>query len=866
MFVNNPRKLLSKALFVAVIVWLFVLITINKAEAQNPHSPVYTIIRGKVTDGATNEPIPFANVYFKGTTVGTTTDFDGRFELKTTTPKDSLTVTVISYKTKSKKIKKGVTQTLDFQLEHVSFDLSEVVIEAGENPAYPIIRNARDRRKLFNPESLDAYEYESYVKMDISIDNIGKKFRENNTFRPYAKLLDSLRQSAGEEGKLVIPFFLSEQMSNIYYRKSPERKKTVVKASRMDGLILDNFQILEPFIGKTLQEYNFYNNLQEILDRTFITPLANGCFAFYDYYIMDTVLIDNDSCYEIKVKPRRPQDLVFAGKIWINAADYALRRLDLEVTKSVNINFIDKYKVQMDYEKQETGHYVPTKTRVLVDLQQTGDSAIGLIGKYYIANKNWVLNKPHPLTFYRDNVIVEMSAKNYKDDYWDEQRKRMITDHEQVKNSFQVIDSLKKSKRLTFIRKTLRILWDGYYNTGPVELGHWYTMFGNNPIEGFRFQASARTTIDWSDKWILSGHLAYGFKDEKMKYRATVEKFFDRNRWRKLGVRYTYDMERLGVDPEFLESHVFLNYIFLFASQFGYLERMSLTQDARIWYETDHWRGWNTKVMLKFKHFNPQGSYHFAWYDDNGQIQDQYRNTELHLVTSYSKTRTWLVEKNWRYGAEALKSQLWTLHATFGFKNILGSDFNFQKFSLNVMHKWRTGYLGQLDYSLTGEVVLGKVPYPEAIIPQGNEPVFAAERAFNMMNFFEFVADKSVSGIFLHHFDGLFFNRVPLLRKLKWREVAGFNFVFSTYSKDNYIRTADNPNGLLPQHDKNGYELTPFRIMDFGKPYMEVSYGIENILKVIRIQAFHRLSYLDPGPDGRVPPKFMIKGSFFIRL
>ncbi|NLH53852.1 MAG: carboxypeptidase-like regulatory domain-containing protein, partial [Bacteroidales bacterium] len=216
--------------------------------------------------------------------------------------------------------------------------------------------------------------------------------------------------------------------------------------------------------------------------------------------------------------------------------------------------------------------------------------------------------------------------------------------------------------------------------------------------------------------------------------------------------------------------------------------------------------------------------------------------------------------------AEALKSQLWTLHATFGFKNILGSDFNFQKFSLNVMHKWRTGYLGQLDYSLTGEIVLGKVPYPEAIIPQGNEPVFAAERAFNMMNFFEFVADKSVSGIFLHHFDGLFFNRVPLLRKLKWREVAGFNFVFSTYSKDNYIRTADNPNGLLPQHDKNGYELTPFRIMDFGKPYMEVSYGIENILKVIRIQAFHRLSYLDPGPDGRVPPKFMIKGSFFIRL
>ncbi len=130
----------------------------------------------------------------------------------------------------------------------------------------------------------------------------------------------------------------------------------------MNGIVLDNFQIFEAYLGKTLQEYNFYNNFQEILERTFITPLAAGCFGFYDYYIMDTVLIDNDSCFELKVKPHRPQDLAFVGKIWISTGDYALRRLDLEVTSSVNMNFIDKYKVQQDYERQSTGHYLPTKT------------------------------------------------------------------------------------------------------------------------------------------------------------------------------------------------------------------------------------------------------------------------------------------------------------------------------------------------------------------------------------------------------------------------------------------------------------------------------------------------------------------------
>ncbi len=851
----------KQAFTILLTIAILGLLQIAAIAQQNP-----TVIQGKITDANTNEPVPFANVFFKGTTIGTTTDFDGRYKLTTRTPGDSLTVMVVNYKKRSKAIRKGATQTVDYQLVPTTFELGEVLIEAGENPAWAIVRKARENRKLFNPENLDAYEYQSYTKVDVSIDKISDKFRNNRTFRPYADMLDSLRMAAGEDGKLVIPFFMSEQISDVYYRKSPQRKKTVVTASRMNGIVLDNFQIFEAYLGKTLQEYNFYNNFQEILERTFITPLAAGCFGFYDYYIMDTVLIDNDSCFELKVKPHRPQDLAFVGKIWISTGDYALRRLDLEVTSSVNMNFIDKYKVQQDYERQSTGHYLPTKTRVLVDLQETGDSAVGLIGKYYIANKNYIINQPRDLSFYRDNVVVEMAARTYNDEYWNDKRKLMITDHEQVKNSFAVIDSLRKSKRLTFIRRTIRTMWDGYYNFGKVELGHWYTMLGNNTVEGFRLQASARTNIHWDYKWILNGHVAFGFKDQKIKYRGQVEKFFDRNKWKKIGIRYTYDMERLGIDPDFLEAHVFLNYIFLFSSQFGYLQRMSLTQEARAWFETDHWRGWNSKFMINYKHFNPQGDYHFAFYDDDGKVQDQFRSAEFTFVTSYSRKRIWLVEDNWRIGTEALKSQLWTFKATMGFKGILGSDFTYQKLALNVMHKWRTGYLGQLDYSLTGEVVLGRVPYPLANIPQGNEPVFSAEKAYNMMKFFEFVSDRSIEGIFLHHFDGLLFNRVPLLRRLKWREAAGFNFIFSTYSQKNYIRTADNPDGLLPAKDPNGYDLTQFRIMDFDKPYMEVSYGIENILKVVRIMAFHRLTYLDPGPDGKKISPFAIKGSFLIRL
>ncbi|HAL65932.1 MAG: Uncharacterized protein XD81_0222, partial [Bacteroidetes bacterium 38_7] len=391
---QSSNKRIKFYISIAISLILIVLLpSIQYLQAQ-AHYEGSTVIQGKITDANTNEPIPFANVFFKGTTIGTTSDFDGRFKLETDTPGDSITVRVISYKPKSKKVKKGINQTIDFQLEPTSFELEEVVIKAGENPAYPIIRKARENRKFYNPESLDAYEYKSYVKVDISLDQINENFKNSKTFKPYAALLDSLRRAAGEEGKLVIPFFVSEQINEVYYRKEPKRNKTIVKASRMDGLIIDNYQILESYLGKTMQEFNFYNNIQEILDRSFITPLASGSFAYYDYFIMDTVLVDNDSCYELKVKPRRPLDLAFTGKIWIDAKNYALRRLDLEITSSVNINFIDKYKVQQDYEKQSTGHYLPTKTRVLVDLQQTSDSAVGLIGKYYIANTDYVINQP----------------------------------------------------------------------------------------------------------------------------------------------------------------------------------------------------------------------------------------------------------------------------------------------------------------------------------------------------------------------------------------------------------------------------------------------------------------------------------------
>lgn len=834
-----------------------------------------TFIKGKITDAQTNEPIPFANIFFKGTTIGTTSDFDGNYSIKTDNPTDSLHVLVLNYKGRGKKVKRGIAQTIDFQLKPTSFDLGLVVIKAGENPAYEIIRKARENKNNFNMNNLDAYEYKSYTKIDISLDKITEKFRNSKTMKPFAPIFDSLQKAAGEHGQVVLPFFITEQLSDVYYLKDPKRQKTIVQGNKITGLVIENFQIFEQFIGKAFQEYNFNDNFVNILERSFLSPIGAGSLSFYDYYIQDTIPIDNDSCIELKVKPRNNVDLLFSGKIWISKNNYALRRIDLEILPTANINFIERYKIQQDYEQvTDNQSFVPSKTRVLVDLQDLGDSTAGLIGKFYIANKDFVVNQPKPIKFYQQNLEIDPNSRNKEEEYWQVERRKMITDAETVERSYTVIDSLRKSPRISTIRRAIRIIWDGYYNFKYVQLGHWYTMFGYNDIEGFRFQGTLQTNINWSKKWILKGHLAYGFKDTKLKYNGQVEYFLDRSKWEKIGIRHQYDIERLGIDPDFLESHVFLNWLFIFSSQFGYLQRMSLTDQTRIWYETDHWRGWNSKFIVNHKHFQPLGDYTFAWYDDKNKVQTDFRSTDFTFVTSYSAKRVWLVEDNWRFGAESLRGNVWTFKATVGVKDVLGSDFNYTKLSLNVQRFWNTGYLGRLDYNITASKVFGKVPYPLATIFQGNEPIFSSEKSYNLMNFFEFAADESVEAIILHHFDGLLFNRIPLLKRLKLREVAGVNVIFSSYDNKNYIRTfdengnpgGDNPDGLLaPSY--NGKESTPFRTMSWEKPYVEVSYGIENLFKVVRIQAFHRLSYLDKGPiqNKKVYP-FMIKASFMIRL
>ena len=289
------------------------------------------MIKGKVTDANSGDPIPFAHVIFSGTTTGSTTDFDGNFSIKTNTPGDTLQVSYVGYKTKKKIVSKGTSQVINFQIEEDAVALQEIVVFAGENPAFPIMRKVIKNKNVYDKRKLDFYEYETYTKVEIDIDNMTDKFRKRKIVRKISQVLDSVERIAGEDGKPILPMFISESVSKVYYRNVPTLKYENILKSKLSGVGVEDGTFVTQLVGSSFQEYNFYQNWLNILGKEFVSPIADGWRAYYEVDLTDSLFVSGDFCYRLDFRPRSPQDLAFTGTIWITKEHHALKQIDASV-------------------------------------------------------------------------------------------------------------------------------------------------------------------------------------------------------------------------------------------------------------------------------------------------------------------------------------------------------------------------------------------------------------------------------------------------------------------------------------------------------------------------------------------------------
>jgi hypothetical protein len=790
-----------------------------------------TTVSGKVNDAETGDPIPFANVLLVGTEAGAATDFEGYFSITTDATADSIRVSYVGYGPLSKLLQRGEEQTVNFQLLPTAYGLSEFVFQAGENPAYPIMRQVVANKAKHDKRNLKAYESDNYTKVEIDIDQISDKLKQKRVMSKVTAVLDSIKVLTDDEGKRILPVFLSETVSKFYFRDQPKLSKEEILNTRVSGVGITDGTTVSQLTGSVFQEYNFYKNWLTILEKDFVSPIADGWKGFYDYDLSDSVMVGEDLCYVLQVYPLREQDLAFSGTIWIKKEDYSLKQVDLTIPKEANLNFVEQIKIQQELVPTAEGPSLPHKSRVLVKISQLTPGTAGILAKFYTSSQNIRVGEPRPTSFFNKTIDLKTDSA-FEDDYWEKHRHDPLSEEELL--VFQMVDTLKNIPVIKFYSESLLFLASGYHPVGKLDLGPWTGLFNYNNIEGVRLGIGARTNYKFSKKWVFEGYVAHGFADQEWKYDASVTRILDRNKWTTVTLRSQKEIDQVGLKLDDLQN----NAVFLAANRFGTLRRPYYSHDQSFTFQRDLFKGFTFSGSLKHAKFEPVYDFHFLE-KDSREFRDRFQYTEAKVSLRYGRDEVFLINDNYRISLGPSRWPVFTFDYAKGIP-ALGGDISYDKYSLSVYQKLNMGMLGVSRYELNGGMIAGEVPYPLLENHLGNETLFYTTAAYNLMDFFEFASDRYASLRYRHHFEGFLLNKIPLIKKLKWRAVANANVLYGSVSDKNILNS--------PTVGPQGQDLTTFGKLDPSVPYVEVGYGIENIFKFFRVDAFHRLTYLDePG-------------------
>ncbi|GAB4124322.1 MAG: DUF5686 and carboxypeptidase-like regulatory domain-containing protein [Raineya sp.] len=797
-------------------------------------------ITGKLADAKTQEPLVGALVYLlSNKKIGTSTDAEGKFALSFEYVKDTIVFEYIGYQTKKLPFGKQPQQVFSLLLEEESSQIEAITVTPGENPAWAIMRKVVKNKSRNNKRSLQAYECDTYNRIEGYVNEGEKGLSNLRVMKDMAKAARKIPALRDGKGKTLIPILVSESFSRFFYLGKPEKEREDVKATNLTGLGLESAEGFGQILtGGKLNEYNFYRNQMNILDKYFTSPIADGWRLKYDYDLLDSVLVDKDTCYLLNIVPRNRQDLVFEGKMWITKQDYALKKIEVQMTQEANINFVRGIKIKQTLFRSPQGAWLPEKTDFEVEVSEFSEILPNIYVKTHTQHQNYLINEPKSKEFYNEpppppqNEVKEPS-------YWQAYRAKDSTLLEQV-DVYAVIDSLKTIPSVQRYTTALTILSTGYYEMKGLDLGHYARYYAWNDIEGHRLGLSFRTNYLLSRNFTLKGRLAYGTRDTKFKYGVELNQVLSRKHFTQIGLRRSEDIEALFI----LAQGNNLPDIFVASSRFLELSarRPFFKKETAFFVESQFAPSWKQKITFQHRSLFPE--HIFAYKVEGSQdLAKDVHTSEVVLQTTFRKggNRVRLLDNSEIYIGGGTTPKI-TLTSTFGFQGVAGGMFNYQQFILDISKKNARAFgLGSANYFISAGYLFGQVPFPLLRVHLGNNTPFLIERAFSQMNGFEFVSDHYVSLNYSHYLEGFLFNRLPLLKRankfLDWRLVLSFNTLFGG------LRDANR--NLIAQTDNNGNPLLSVQSLSFEKPYIEVGYGIDNILKFFRIDFFHRLTYLD---------------------
>lgn len=807
-----------------------------------------TKVSGYVFD-EDNLPISFANIIFKGSTQGTITDENGKFYLESSDTWSELTVSFIGYETIIVPLTKKVNYDLKFILKEQASQLDQVLIVTGkqskkDNPAIDLLRKIWEHKRTNGLKQFNQYKYDKYEKVEFDINTIDSTLIKSKLFKGMEFVFNEVDTSS-ITGKTYLPIFINEAVSKVYGDNVLKKEKNVLEGNKNSGFS-DN-QVVIDFVNDLYSDFNVYDNYLKFFDKSFVSPLSRTGINTYNYVLSDSTYIDNKWCYNIIYYPRRKNELTFKGDFWVADTTYAIKEINLQASKSANINWVKDIYIEQEFEVLNDSLFLVKRDYMMSDFAlNKKEKSRGVYGKRTTLYNNYEFDKPLDKKFYEQEVFnFDKDVYDRDESFWNENRLEALNKDE--KGVYKMLDTLKTVKKFKKLYNLGSILASGYveFNELPLDYGPIFSTFGFNEVEGIRLRTGLRTYFGKNDLWRLEGFLAYGFKDDKFKYGISGKWLLDKKSRLIISGGNRRDVEQIGASLTTSTDVLGRSLASSSVVGTGANDKLTSINLTSLGIELEPLRNVLFKLGANYRTLESASPTFSLDYNTPTGVESQIKQYETTLSLSYFPKR-----KMTGFGVERLEAndnfaRLFA-QVSRGDKSIFNSDFNYTKVQMSYVQPWLIGGLGRLTTTIEAGKTFGEVPLGLLSVIPGNQSYFSIYNTFSQLDFYEFVSDTYTSVNFEHNFNGLFFSRIPFLKQFNLREIVGIRAVWGDISDKNIaLNTTTNPNSIPLVAPNN-------------KVYYEYSLGVGNIFKIFRLDFNFRGNYLE-NPNAR---KFGITGTF----
>jgi putative outer membrane protein len=832
-------------------------------------------IQGVVTDSLTNEPIPYLSVFYEGKGVGSITDNDGNYKVETRKGWNKLTFSAVGYVTKVVNIIPGVTKNLNVRMRPDDIMLDEVVVKPKRekysrknNPAVELMKKVIAHKKNNKLSENDYYQYNKYQKITMSLNDVTPEMLEKGMYKKMPFLKDQI-ELCEETNKFILPISVDETASQKIYRKHPKSEKTIIKGMSSTGVneLFATGDMLSTVLKDVFTDVNIYDNDIRLLQYPFISPISSSdAISFYKFYIMDTTFVDKDKCFHLTFVPNNSQDFGFTGHLYVLAdSSYTVKKCTMNLPKKSGVNFVDNMDIIQEFEQLPNGEWVLKTDDMIVEM-----TLMKIMQGFQIRRttrySDYAFDElPQQLFKRKGTEIKEADAMMRGDDFWNQYRPVPLTQTESSMDM--LVKRLEQMPGFKYVIFVLKAFIENFVETGTkehpskVDIGPVNTMISNNYIDGLRLRMSAQTTANLNPHLFFKGYYAYGFKDHRSKYMGEVEYSFNKKEYLprefpKNSITFSYQYDVMSPTDKFLKTdkdNVFVSF------KTSTVDQMSYVRNIALKYENETQFGLKTTVEVKHSTDEPTGGLAYITNDDQKTLVPEIQTMEASLAFRYAPGETFVNTKQRRIPV-SFDAPVFTLSHTAGFKGVLGGEYNYNLTEIGLYKRFWFSSWGKIDMFVKGGAQWNKVPFPLLIMPAANLSYILQRETFNLINNMEFLNDRYASLDVSWDLNGKIFNRIPLLKKLKWREAIGFKMLYGHLTdKNNPMKhPGDSELFLFPTRDGRP---TSF-VMDPKTPYMECSVGIHNIFKILHIDYVRRLNYLDHPDANKWGVRFMVMMTF----